>query len=641
VSASTSQTRLPARLRRLRDARGWTTYHLADRLGISPATLDRVERGEAELPRRARPRAEALLTESAPGAADPDSDAFWLALMRLRLRRALGGVEREAVRALESRLLEGAPDIGRLEDVEIDAELLELDSFELLQGRWKRKLLGQYYTPRAIVEQALDAVWPERHGSAPRILDPACGCGAFLLAAAERLLRGAGAEAPGTVLARIAGSLCGLDIDPLAAVSARVLLAERLAPWISEALREAGADAVPLPRVAIGDFLDGPPLEGEFDLVAGNPPYLESKRMPAEMKQRLRRDHPHSARGAFDLYLPFLAAALDRVAGGGALAFVLPNKFCVARAARPVRQAILARFADVRLLDVSAGGDFEKAAVYPVVLAVRDVEPADGFEARRLARTPDQVFHALPDDGPGRALFLRLERVETRLGEYLEPRWTVSFHRAGLRDRYFSEQPRGRFPRKILGAPRFGGNREVQRHRLGWKGWWIDYDRERAHGDGNLLPPTGLFDPPTIAVCQNSKRLRAAVDLEGYVLKDTFLALKPARRCLAESLDLHALCAVLNSAVLHFYYVTLYGMTHVAGGYLHFLGQYLKHLPLVVPRGEAAVELGELAREAAACEGDERFGELDQRLEAAVGRLYGLSGTEQEIVLGALPTEPR
>ena len=637
MNATTGQTGFAVCLRRLRETRGWTVYHLADRLGVSPATLSRVERGEADLPRRARPRARALLTESVNPAADPESAAAWLSLLRLRLRRTLDAVPPDSVGALELRLFEEAPDAGRLEDAEVSEELLELDSFELVQGRWKRKLLGQYYTPRAIVEQALDAVWPE-DDVAPRILDPACGCGAFLLAAAERLLVGAEDEAPQAVLARLAASLAGLDIDPVAAISTRVLLAERLAPWIGEVLRD-GADAVPLPRIAIGDFLDAPPLEGEYDLVVGNPPYLEAKRMPAEMKQRLRRDRPQSTTGAFDLYQPFLAAALDRVDAGGALAFVLPNKFCVAKAARSVRQAILKRFADVRLLDVSGGGDFARAAVYPVVLTVRDAEASTDSAARRLARAPDQVFYALPDGEAARALFLRLEGIQTRLGEYLEPRWTVSFHRTGLRDRYFSETAQGRCPRRILGGPRYAGNREVQRFQIRWGGWWIDYDCNRARDDGNALPAEALFAPPKIVVCQNSKRLRAAVDEQGYVLKDTFLALRPTERCRAEGVDLHALCALLNSAVLHFYYLTLYGMTHVAGGYLHFLGQYLKHLPLVLPRGRVAAGLGDLAREAAACEDPQRLAALDARMEEAVGEVYELGADERALVLASLPAE--
>ena len=96
--------------------------------------------------------------------------------------------------------------------------------------------------------------------------------------------------------------------------------------------------------IRVGDFLATSPA-GPFDLALGNPPFLEAKRMPRAMKQRLRRDHPAWTRGAFDLFVPFVGRAAEAVAPGGRLAFVLPNKVGIATYARGLRAMLLGSLA--------------------------------------------------------------------------------------------------------------------------------------------------------------------------------------------------------------------------------------------------------------------------------------------------------
>ncbi|RMG11207.1 MAG: hypothetical protein D6729_18335, partial [Deltaproteobacteria bacterium] len=147
------------------------------------------------------------------------------------------------------------------------------------------------------------------------------------------------------------------------------------------------------------------------------------------------------------------------------------------------------------------------------------------------------------------------------------------------RDRFVFSEPREDRPclRPFLGGPRFFGNREVQPCRIVWAGTWIDYDEARARAEGNPLPPARLFEPPRLVVCQNARRLRCAVDTEGYALKDTFLCGQPRR---GGARSLRWLALYLQSDLLHYLYEHLYGGTRKAGGHLHFLPRTLTGLPL-------------------------------------------------------------
>ena len=79
-----------------------------------------------------------------------------------------------------------------------------------------------------------------------------------------------------------------------------------------------------------------------------------------------------------------------------------------------------------------------------------------------------------------------------------------------------------------------------------------------------------------MVVCQNARRARTAVDREGFVLKDTFLA--AVLMTGVPDYELEWLAMVMNSDVFHYIYEHIFGGTRKAGGHLHFLPGYLSGL---------------------------------------------------------------
>ncbi len=91
-----------------------------------------------------------------------------------------------------------------------------------------RSALGMYYTPPALAHRMLDMA--EKSGidwKGARVLDPACGGGAFLLPAAMRIRAALAHLGPELQLDAIANQLCGFEIDPFGA-------------WLSQAWLEIG-----------------------------------------------------------------------------------------------------------------------------------------------------------------------------------------------------------------------------------------------------------------------------------------------------------------------------------------------------------------------------------------------------------------
>ena len=196
-----------------------------------------------------------------------------------------------------------------------------------------RRRGGIYFTPSWLVERVLDAVAAHVPSTgAVTVIDPACGAGAFLAAAAERFPK-----------ARLFG--CELQASTAAECRARVPRASILE---GDALRSGWLDSIPA---------------GTFELWIGNPPYngrsaiLDDPKAFARM-QGLLVPEAALARGQSlrDDFAFFLLVAAERLASrGGALAFVTSATLLDAFLYAPVRQTLGAKLALREANDLGAG----------------------------------------------------------------------------------------------------------------------------------------------------------------------------------------------------------------------------------------------------------------------------------------------
>ena len=139
--------------------------------------------------------------------------------------------------------------VGRFRLTEVKADVLK-GLYESLIDPEDRHDLGEYYTPdwlaARMCQQAID------HPLEQRVLDPACGSGAFLFHALRRLLDAADTEGLDTraALQRCQDKVIGIDVHPVAVQIARVtyLLA------LGDRLRDPERPELAIP-VYLGDAL--------------------------------------------------------------------------------------------------------------------------------------------------------------------------------------------------------------------------------------------------------------------------------------------------------------------------------------------------------------------------------------------------
>jgi len=123
--------------------------------------------------------------------------------------------------------------IRRFRLTEVQSDVLKV-LYEALIDRAERHGLGEYYTPdwlaAKVVRRAVERPLEQK------VLDPACGSGAFLFHAIRLFLAeavDAGME-PGMVAKEVCAHVAGLDIHPVAVIIARVTYLLALAPALDQ-----------------------------------------------------------------------------------------------------------------------------------------------------------------------------------------------------------------------------------------------------------------------------------------------------------------------------------------------------------------------------------------------------------------------
>ncbi len=123
----------------------------------------------------------------------------------------------------------------------------------------------------------------------------------------------------------------------------------------------AGNDQFFLWHTWFHDVFSRPSKEG-FDIVIGNPPYVEFKNMSKSVKETLV-DYK-SAKGKYDLYIPFLEQSFNLSKNNGITTFICPTRFLKRDYGNGIRTIIKEKMTFLHMLDFSDYQVFENAMTY-------------------------------------------------------------------------------------------------------------------------------------------------------------------------------------------------------------------------------------------------------------------------------------
>ncbi|NCD11318.1 MAG: restriction endonuclease subunit M [Epsilonproteobacteria bacterium] len=230
-----------------------------------------------------------------------------------------------------------------------------------------------------------------------KILDPACGSGAFLNQALEYLIKEhkelqeklvimgditAYYEIEASILEN---NLYGVDINEDAVEIARLSL------WLRTAQKGRALANLSDKIKCANSLLEMPFEENSFDVVIGNPPYVRVQGLKSnyEDEAKLYEAKYQSATGNYDIYALFLEMSFGMLKPTGKLSYILPHKFLISDFGSGLRGFLAENKAVESLLHFGSEMVFEEASTYTCIVTLshdnkhlkfKSISPKDIFD---------------------------------------------------------------------------------------------------------------------------------------------------------------------------------------------------------------------------------------------------------------------
>jgi len=227
---------------------------------------------------------------------------------------------------------------------------------------------GEVFTRRWVVELILDlcGYTPDRDLASLRIIEPACGSGAFIGPIIERLAKSARTFDRDLTSARdaiVAKDLQARNVKLSRATARKALSAADLDPSKASLLARRW--------IRQGDFLLDPLPEKPADLVVGNPPYIRLEAVPPELSIAYREACPTMG-GRSDVYVGFYERGLSALRDDGVLGFICSDRWMRNAYGARLRELIAREWAVDVVLSMTGVDAFEdEVSAYPAITVLR------------------------------------------------------------------------------------------------------------------------------------------------------------------------------------------------------------------------------------------------------------------------------
>ncbi len=421
----------------------------------------------------------------------------------------------------------------------------------------------------------------------------------------------------------------------------------------------------PYDQNASADWFDSEWMFGVtegFDVVIGNPPYINIENLPVTTKDYLFKNY-QACKGRTDIYIAFLEKSTSILNAKGIMCFILPSAFATQKYGEKMRQILIENYTIHEVVDASSYRIFENAIVYNIVLIVGNHKGQNQTKVRLHNSNADF------DRRGGKEFFidqhafaeLKDSRLETNPLVFdslklKEKVWhcavrfdQICFVAYGARLNHRSEKLGKKHyisQSQISGGKRFCEGKNIERYSFSQEGW-LNYTPDEHY---NPMFPELFENKKLMFINVVKDSLRFAYDDEGFYNSHTVVncvrldllsgashtsarrAVRSSDSKVSEQYDYKFLLGVLNSGFTNWYFLSF-----LSEG-LHFYPNDAKALPIPHASFEQQALIIELVDEILAAKDtapDADVSALEDEIDQMVYLLYDLNPEEIAIVEGA------
>lgn len=392
--------------------------------------------------------------------------------------------------------------------------------------------------------------------------------------------------------------------------------------------------------------------KGGFDVVIGNPPYVDSEEMTRSMPElrELYTSRYDCAKGNWDLFVLFIEKGMKLLNSESVISFIVPNKFVAAPYTTALRKQIATHQVQ-EMRDYSNVTVFKTAAVYPVVFRIKmtdtkipvtmDVMDSMTTVSNHNIIDPDKFYADINWDKYFNSSADSLEIVEKMskfkpLKAIADVNGAATVNEAYLVKEFLQDNPNPDFEyRKFINT---GGLDS-------YKSFFGIEDMRYLKGK-YLYPIVSVEDLEKMS----GKRLKESSSekiiiggmtkiLECFYDKGEYLAGKSTTIVYGYE-HLKYITALLNSKLMTFYYSTFYNSMSLAGGFFRIGAPQIKELPIAIPDDEKVIyeieqyvdEVLSIMDDNGSADKNGNLQELYDSIDKKVYKLYGLTDDEIQCV---------
>lgn len=388
---------------------------------------------------------------------------------------------------------------------------------------------------------------------------------------------------------------------------------------------------------------------GGFDIVIGNPPYIDSEEMTKHMfeEREIYKKIFSCAKGNWDIFIIFIELGYNILKENGIISYIVPNKLIGAKYSQAIKEYMM-KYKVLTLRDYSEVEVFETAAVYPIVFISQKYELKkqnviteimkdiikikSHFEIKKEDFYKDIFWDKFfSKDSKEISLILKLLNNK-KLIEYVSIKGAATVGEAYKVKEVLIDNTDLNIKKEEI---KFINTGTIDKYKILWGSYDTQYIKSKYKYPIIFEEELKNISNERFKETRSEKLIVAGMskEIEAVYDKGEYLAGKSTQLILEKdkNISLKYILGLINSKLLVFFFKKMFNSLSMSGGFFTIGKEQLSNLPIIIDKNQKKyIDLVDEIIELKKLNKDTQ--DLEEKIDEMVYDLYGLTEDEKELI---------